>query len=119
MIGRAPGKKLSKGRNAMTAIAIGAQVYARKDGTVTIVPPETEYQPQPDETRLAEIVNIDIRMHCGEVVKATIECYPNEGTVLQAIRSDIHFKRFFEGPARRIKKVIFEDLTTWEMGSDQ
>lgn len=97
----------------MAFIAFGTQVYARKDGSVVIAPPESNYQPAADELRIAEVVNIHMEMNVGEITKATIECYPQQDTILVARRADYRFKKNHNGEAQKISFVRFEDGSTW------
>jgi hypothetical protein len=97
----------------MAYMAFGTQVYAREDGSVVVVPPEVKYEPAAGERRIAEVVNIRMEFNVDSITRAIIECYPNQDTILIALKADYLFKAKHEATPRTISFVQFEDGTTW------
>lgn len=98
-------------------VAFGAQVYAKEDGSVVIVPPDVEYAPKPTEKRISYVVNINIDFPIGKPVIAKIELFPSQTTIIEAVPQ----YRFLDehGHPRQISQVIFDDGTDWVPCDDE
>ncbi len=95
----------------MAVLGIQFRVFLNQDGTVTIVPPNTDFQPTAGMTEVHEVRDIDVEIHLGEIVKASILVFPHLRSALPA-----HAQFFFEldGEKKLIRAIEFEDGTKWD-----
>jgi hypothetical protein len=95
---------------------IGTQTILKANGSVNIVPPQIEYEMEPDDRLVYEVRDIQISIPLAGAITARIECFPNQTSIIQAIP-----KFTYLGPngTREIKKVIFDDGLEWTVGQDE
>lgn len=87
------------------------KVFLSKDGRVTVVPPETNYEPQEGEVQIQEVRDVKVHFPIDGAIVAEIELYPRLTKPLTGARP-----KFFlgiDGVLKEIVSVEFADGKRW------
>lgn len=90
----------------------GTRIIRRKDGYVSIIPPDAEYNEEDGDHEIMGVVSIDIQMRVDEIVTAIMEIR------MEVCRVDAESKYIVidpdTGEYKPIKYIQFEDGSRWE-----
>lgn len=92
-------------------VAMSVRIFVDLDGTVVIVPPDADFTPKEGMKEVLGVRDIDIRMHLGEVVTATIKLFAG-GMLYTGVRP-IWVVIAPDGEQREVKRIEFADGTEW------